>query len=66
MDLNKAFNITDREVLIAKLNAYGFKGQNQKAKINITFNSWTELIQGVPQASVIGPLLYKIYIIDLF
>ena len=42
------------------------KGKNQRAKINKTFSSWTELVQGVQQSSVIGPLIYKNYIIVFF
>ena len=78
MDLSKAFATLNHDLLIAKLHAYGFEYKSlkliksylnnrwQRTKINTSFSSWSELLTGVPQGSVLGPLIFNIYINGLF
>ena len=66
MDLSKVFDTLNHELLIAKLSACGFNTESlklirsyltnryQRTKINKSFSTWNELLQGVPQGSVLG------------
>ena len=78
MDISKTFDTLNHNLLLAKLNAHGFSfnaikfiqsylsERFHRVNKNTNFSEWCKILLVVPQGSILSPLLFNIFINDIF
>ena len=78
MDLSKAYDYLPHDLLIAKLEAYGLDNgslnllldylsfRKQRTKVVSAYSKWSKIRRGIPKGSILGPLLFNVFINDIF
>jgi hypothetical protein len=78
MDLSKAFDCLPHNLLLLKLEAFGLsknslillqsylENRKQRIKIGSYYTDWDQMCKGVPQRSILGPVLFNVFINDIF
>ena len=78
MDLSKAFDCLPHDIFLDKLSFYGVSyhsvsllksyltNRKQQIQISSILRGWTDIQKGVPQGSILEPLLFNVFINDIF